>query len=239
MIQLARVANIKDKPATTLIHINTLLWFDSNIQVVTITINLAGIATRIAINIPCYQLSPCHLSYNVNYSKIIFENYWQASKVYSSVSKQSQAVANHVIWEHPAETHIDNDNKPNKNYLAWKMKLLSNPYPIRYPNGINGSKDFLYHMVLDRDGNINYLYRADALKLLYIAGYAKLVKKTEAYHQLKLLIDNGNSLCFSDTDALGFITVTQESYDKYLNSRNQTFSHTWVLAGLLLNLKLF
>lgn len=226
MIQLTKVNRINVKPVNSLIYINTLSWFENNIQIVN------------NIKIPSYQLSPYHLHFIVNNNKIIFENYWQGCKIYKQVNTQKQVVANKVIWDHPAEIHIDNDNNITNNYWQWRNKLFCNPYVVRYPNGYYGRKKCVCAVDLDKDGNISYLDYITARKQLYIGAYAQLVQQTEAYKQLVILINNGINLCFTDIDVPENMIVNQINYDKYLNDNTRAFGHTWVLAACLLGLKL-
>jgi len=50
----------------------------------------------------------------------IFENYWQAQKVYKTVSKQNQKKPG---WIWPSEKHIGKDGEPNKLWYEWKDAL--------------------------------------------------------------------------------------------------------------------
>lgn len=68
------------------------------------------------------------------------ENAWQFSKIYKSVPYSIQKYSkydNTIIWEHPAEEHIDENDNITKKYWDWRRKGMLNKYAVRYPVGFN------------------------------------------------------------------------------------------------------
>lgn len=63
----------------------------------------------------------------------------QRSKI--SLSKKfCQIKGKNVIWSHPSEVHCIN-NQLTPEFWAWRKKVWSNPYPVRFPNGFNGKSE--------------------------------------------------------------------------------------------------
>ena len=38
-----------------------------------------------------------------------------------------------VIWEHPAETHVNDDGSLTPDYHTWREKGMNRKYAVRYP----------------------------------------------------------------------------------------------------------
>lgn len=77
----------------------------------------------------------------------IMENIWQFSKVYKNVPASKQYYSqwdDTVIWDHPAETHIDSDGNLTDEYWEWRRKGYNNKYPVRYPVGMKHRSECLY-----------------------------------------------------------------------------------------------
>lgn len=230
MIRLRRVRHINEHPseeypASNFWYVNTLSWFLNNVQVVD------------GVPLPSYEVSPYHLR-TESTEGIIFENLWQGSKIYPKVNSQRQVVNGQVIWEHPSEVHIDRSDTITEAYWNWRNKLFASGHAVRYPNGYKGRRDCRCSVLLDeRTGTIECLDYINARKRIYVQNYATLVQKTEAYRVLQILIGTGHNLCFTDIDCPESIIVNQDSYDRHLNDDKHPFGHTWILAGLLLGLK--
>jgi hypothetical protein len=93
----------------------------------------------------------------------LFENIYQFSRLYEKVPKSSQRYSRFdqkIIWDHPAEVHVDWYQKGNQGmedkegiqgmeenkkgriteaYWDWRNKGKSNDYAVRYPVGIKNN----------------------------------------------------------------------------------------------------
>jgi hypothetical protein len=86
-------------------------------------------------NIPCWsrgkgewkELSPFHLKFK---SGAIFENRYQAHKVWGMISKQKTK-----NWQWSEETHVDEKGNPNEKWKKWHQELINHDLPVRRPNG--------------------------------------------------------------------------------------------------------
>lgn len=140
---------------------------------------------------------------------VIMENAWQFRKLYPWVTKSNQPMTRFdktIVWSHPEETHITN-GEPNEKYWAWREKGMKCEYPIRYPvgNGIHKSRCIC---VLTDDGR--RLGIEEGRKEVYLATYAKLVKKQPKFKDLRKRVMGGENLLIIEPDG-----PHQESLEYY------------------------
>jgi hypothetical protein len=204
-------------PKSDHIVINCLSWSVKNVM------NINGVT------IPLYQVSPYYLKTKEGY---IFENFYQAHKVYSSVTVQNQTKEG---WNHPAEVHVDSNGILLKVYWEWRHKLMMHTAAVRYPNGYNGKGKVVCSVTLDSNtGQCTFMDYIKARYEVYIKSYCQLIKETDAFKCLKALVDSGVKLEFAEIDCPDTIEVTMDNFNTYLNMPKPSFGHTWVLAGCLL-----
>jgi hypothetical protein len=79
--------------------------------------------------------------YNIKDDKgVIIENKWQFSKVYKRVSAVKMPYSTRdpkIVWEHPAEIHIDDVGNLTPEYFEWRKKGFASDEPIRFPAGMS------------------------------------------------------------------------------------------------------
>ncbi len=221
-IKIHKVYRITDDityPSNDL-FINCLSWFTNNV----IEVNIDGID----IDINCYQVSPYYLK---NEKKQIFENIYQAKKIYEKVYSQNQMYKDKIIWKHPEEIHLK-DGCLTEEYFNWRKKLENCKEPVRRPNSYDGARECIGSVALPKNFNINdikedmelnVLQYIDSRKEFYVKEYAILVVKTQAFKNLKLLIEKGYNLHFNEIDIVkkkGGMDITQENFDKYIKGLN-------------------
>jgi hypothetical protein len=220
-ITLHKVRRVVERPETEDIVVNTLSWFPNN-----------KIVAR-HFELPSFQLTPYYLKDENGH---LFENVYQFAKVYPQVAQQNQIIKDKLIWRYPRETHlIDGELQPA--YWRWRDRGLNNRYAVRYPNGYSGKAN-CFGSLWKVNGEWQALDYLEARKVIYVQEYARLVQQTRAYARLQELVEAECALSFTDIDVPGTIQVSQENYTRYLNDASKSFGHTWVLAGLLLGLKL-
>jgi hypothetical protein len=199
-----------------------------------ITINCLSwsVKNTIRINdtiIPLYQVSPYYLRTKEGY---IFENFYQAHKLYPAVQSQNQSKEG---WIHPAENHVDSQSMLLPEYWTWRHKLMTHKAAVRYPNGYDGKSKVIWSVVVDpKSHECKFIDYIQARSDVYIKEYAALIKETEAFKLLKGFFDQGAKFEFAEIDAPESIQVTKESFEMYLKMPKPSFGHTWVLAGCLL-----
>ena len=192
----------------------------------------------------------------------IFENIWQANKVYESVPATTQTYSRYdttIIWQHPSEQHVDitEDSYHLKNaYFAWRDKLMFCSYPVRYPVGYEHRHKCLFALAEDDKGDIDYtpLDYIEARKKIYYSLYINLVKKEKQFKQLQQRLSDGENLLIIEVDgpheeSLEYyktkyqvsdnfienntLLATKENLNIMLNDTEHPFGHGYCLAAAL------
>ncbi len=227
-ILLRKVNRIADKPVASdgYLVVNCLSWFPNNV----LTVGEE--------KIPLYEVSPYYLR-DPMYG-CLFENVWQSCKLYPKVFEQKAQTKWDAGWSHPEEVHVERNAQgeevPNAAYWKWRERLAKHPQPVRYPNGKDG-RHTCKGSIWSVDGKtLSLLSYFQARWHIYVQEYAKCVKTTAAYKQLKALVDRGVKLELLDVDCPASIEVTRETFNEYLVTRKPFFGHTWTLAACLLGL---
>ncbi len=180
----------------------------------------------------------------------IMENIWHARKVWPRVpamrAKKSQW-SKEIIWEHPAETHVDDKNEPLPAYFKWSAKLLANPHAVRYPAGRKDARNTLYSLV---DGKkLSYV---EARKQVYLPEYVALAKGQPEFDKLRNRLAEGENLLIVEVDgpvqeSLAYykdkygvpddwiegnsIEATEGNMKIMLNDEKHPFGHGYCLAS--------
>lgn len=186
----------------------------------------------------------------------IFENIWQFSKVYPKVPRSIQYYSRYdktVIWDHPAEIHIDDEDNLTKEYFAWREKGRNNKYPVRYPVGFNHRHTCKFALKEDDIVPLNYI---ESRKEIYLKEYIEYVRKVPEFNELKQMLKTKNLLIievdgphqeslpyyiekynvnndFIEDDS---ILVTPENMEILLNDEKHPFGHGYCLAVALLDI---
>lgn len=129
-----------------------------------------------------------------NTNNQILENIWQSCKVYKETIPCLHKKYNTILWKHPKEIHITDDNKLTKEYFLWKDKLMNNKYPIEYPTGISNKNK--YHYIIDDNDNIYKGSKGyhDAFKKIYVNLYLDSIKTNPRFYDLKKEYLNGQNI---------------------------------------------
>ena len=149
----------------------------------------------------------------------IMENIWQFSKVYEKVPKTREKYSrynNRIIWDHPEETHFEND-KLAQEYWAWRKKGMENPDHVRYPVGYRDRGACLFAIQeepeledqedVPQNKRLGYI---DARKQIYVPVFCDLVKTKEKFLELRQRLDDGENLLIIEVDG-----PHQESLEYY------------------------
>lgn len=205
---------------------------------------------------PYYELSPYYLRTENN---VIFENYWQASKVFEYVhdievyAHQSfQGNKNYLWWKYVCdngtgkEMHFDkNTNTITPEYYKWRQSLFDCNKAIRYPNSFSRRKLVLFAL----DDNTNRLDYIESRKKIYCYNYIKLIRSLDIYKQLLNDVRNGTSILLTEVDVPNkskkgyygknlddnnIYTANLERINELLNDPSEPFGHGLCLALALL-----
>lgn len=197
---------------------------------------------------------------NFNPGNIIFENFYQGSKIYNKVypvevypHRNLPKTEKYLKWRYITENEdgdiICNNNEINYDlYLKWRDSLWKCDYPIRYPNGKNKGIT-LFTLCIKKDKTEKRIDYLTSRKEIYLNEYVRLVKKTEEYHTLLNYLMTGKNLliCEIDVPARGkkgeygkdcdmnnTCSMSLEKINKLLNDPNEAFGHGLCLAYSLL-----
>lgn len=161
---------------------------------------------------------------NNNQGGILFENFYQGSKVYGTVYESKiypskyQTKPENIWWQFTPinpqgdvlielnkdiNSNSDSDSNQIINmelYNNWKFQLWSCPNPIRYPNHITRRLDTRFALSIDLKGNQKRLNYLEGRKELYLKEFARLVRKTKEYNELLELLELGSNLLIAEID---------------------------------------
>lgn len=194
---------------------------------------------------------------NYNSGNVIFENFYQGSKIYPIIfsnefypHRNLQGNPKFLLWKYTTERTlgdiiIKGDKINLELYKRWRDQLWSLNNAIRYPNGYNNRHSVMYSLIFDKNGNIEKLDYLQSRKKLYVKEYIRLVRKTETYKKLLKLYLQGKNLCICEIDVPGkgkrghyesedICKITSEKLLNLLNDISEPFGHGLALCIALL-----
>jgi len=201
-----------------------------------------------------WELSPYALK---NDKGQIMENVWQFSKVYKDVPERTAKYSrydNRIIWQHPAEVHMNEDGTLKPEYWAWREKGMSAKDAIRYPVGFYHRHNCQYALTELGGEKLDYV---QSRKAIYVPLYIDLVKKEEKFKKLKKMYEDGENLLIIEVDGPhqesiqyymdkygvkrdffinSTVEVNEESMKILLNDDKHAFGHGYCLAMALLDI---
>lgn len=155
-----------------------------------------------------WSLSPYYLKDEKGY---IFENIWQACKLYEKVPKSVQYYSQYdkrVIWQYPFEVHLTKEFKLTPAYFNWRKELMENEYAVRYPVGYSHRHKCLYSLLSKENGydltsfpgTLEKLDYVEARKRIYQPVYQKLARQQPLYQKLLTSLTKGENLLIIEVD---------------------------------------
>ena len=205
MIYTQRIKSTTDKikPKPDTIQINVLKWNNSKYK-----------------SLCPYYLKTDGEEENYNQGGILFENFYQGSKVYGTVYESTifpskyQTKPENIWWKFnpvnpKGDVLIDFDTTDNTKsneifnlelYNNWKTQLWACINPIRYSNHIKRRSDTRFALVIDKQGNQKRLNYLEGRKELYVCEFGRLVRKTREYNELLKLLQSGSNLLIAEID---------------------------------------
>ena len=201
-----------------------------------------------------WELSPYALK---NDKDQIMENVWQFSKVYKDVPKRTAKYSRYddrIIWQHPAEVHMNEDGTLKPEYWAWREKGMAAEDAIRYPVGFYHRHNCQYALTEPGGEKLDYV---QSRKAIYVPLYIDLVKKEEKFKKLKKMYEDGENLLIIEVDGPhqesiqyymdkygvkrdffvnSTVEANEESMKILLNDEKHAFGHGYCLAMALLDI---
>lgn len=184
---------------------------------------------------------------------IIFENFYQNTKVYPRVydiTVKPNHMSKIVWWKFTcpggSEEHVV-DGKITPSYYKWRDSIWACPNPIRYPNGRHRRHTVLFSMIEENGVEIRYNY-IEARINIYVSEYMRLIRQLPIYHTLLGKLRRGENLCitevdlpsaeksglYSNVDDDGFFIPTLENLTEMIHDPSSPFGHGLCLAAALL-----
>jgi hypothetical protein len=181
----------------------------------------------------------------------LMENIWQFSKVYESVPKVSIPFSfRHrvIVWEWPAEKHLNADGEPNDAYWKWRDAGMKNAEPVRYPVGMHHRRNCKFALKEKSGAHLDYI---SSRKQIYLPVFVELVKKAPRFKKLQDRLKKGENLLIVEVDGphqesmpyykekyavaddwidQDSILVTKESMKTMINDSKHNFGHGYCLA---------
>lgn len=150
----------------------------------------------------------------------LIENVYQFSKCYKTVPTARIPYSSgqrQIVWEWPAENHIDDDGNFTEEFWKWRLTGKNHKQPVRNPVGWKHLKECIFS--LEKDGPISEsnpkLDYIEARKKIYVPQYLSAVKTHDLFHELKNRLNNGENLLIVEIDG-----PHQESLDYYKDKYN-------------------
>lgn len=244
MIATQRIKSTNDKPVSVDGYeaINVLKWSGSKWKVF------------------CpYYLKTDGKEINENPGGVLFENYYQGSKVYDKVydikvyaSKWHHGQEKYLWFQYETttsggDTLIDEEMFDKPLYERWRNALWACNKAVRYPNGISRKKNVKFTLC-ERDGVETRMDYLTARRLIYFNEYVRLVRNLPEYQVLLDKIRSGKNLmlCEIDVPAVGrrgehgrdcdgnFCEMNIEKIEKLMRDDSESFGHGLCLAHALL-----
>lgn len=184
---------------------------------------------------------------NLNPGNVLFENFWQGSKVWprvydNEVWAHAQLKYNnkYLWWSFKTllgyEDHLINDQIQNE-YFKWRDNIFNCKHPIRYPNGFKNKSNVSFSLLIDKNNGLekrfNYI---EARKNIYLKEYCRLIKKLDLYKELVDLYKNKKkTLIICETDVPDNEIITRAKLEKLIEDPSKPFGHGLCLAWCLLD----
>lgn len=238
MIKTKQIKSINCKlPANTCtdLNVNILTWHDKS--------HKHGSEYN---TLSPYYLKTDGKEENFNNGGILFENFWQGSKLWPKVN-------NIEVWAHPSlrgdtkhlwwsyncsnaqsfESHIV-DNRIQNEYYKWRESIFNCNKPIRYPNGFKNKSNVAFSLLIDKNGNEKRLGYIEARKEIYFQEYCRLIEKSPVFENLIDFYKNGKTIILYEVDVPDNEVITMEKLKKLIEDPNIRFGHGLCLAWKLL-----
>lgn len=201
-----------------------------------------------------------------NNGGILFENYYQGSKVYDIIYENEVYPSRYQIgnpkylwWKFEpinenGDIIVQNNHIVNIDlYYRWRDSLWNCPHPIRYPNKIHRRKNTQFALCIDENNQHTQYDYLSARRILYINEYIRLIKQLSEYQQLLEKLWSGENIMIcemdvpsqnksghygKDCDENNICHMTIDKLELLINDPSEAFGHGLCLAySLLLDLK--
>ncbi|CAF1033004.1 unnamed protein product [Brachionus calyciflorus] len=237
MIKTKRIKSINCKlPSNTNneVYVNILTWHDKNHKY----------GSEYNVFSP-YYLKTDGNEENLNNGGVIFENFWQGSKIFPKIydievwaHPSLRGNLKHLWWSYKcsngqsSELHFV-DNEIKSEYYKWREKVFSSDKPIRYPNGVKRKSNVAFSLTIDKNGNEKRLSYIEARKEIYFKEYCRLVKDLPQFQKLIDFYKDGKTIVLCEIDVPDNEIITMEKLKSLIEDPKIRFGHGLCLAWIL------
>lgn len=150
---------------------------------------------------------------NHNPGNVLFENFYQGSKVYETVYENEvypsvfqKGNPSYLWWKflpvnHYGDQLLDSTDSLNYDfYYRWRDSLWNCQKPVRYPNKFHRKARVMFSLSVSREGVERRLDYITSRKELYVNEYIRLVRKTAEYKVLLRKLKKGENLQICEVD---------------------------------------
>ena len=165
-----------------------------------------------------YELSPYYLKTDGNEENesppgVIFENYYQGSKIYEYVydievypHHSFKGNPKYLRWKYICSNNLGNEihydsltDTIQAEYYIWKNSLNNCLHAIRYPNKKTNAKKCQFSMGTINGVQHRYNY-LNARKEIYVKEYCRLIRQLPIYYHLLQLLRKGVNITIAEMD---------------------------------------
>lgn len=183
-----------------------------------------------------------------NKGNVLFENFWQGSKVWPIMydteiwaHRNLRGLDDKYLWFKytcpngmGSECHISDDGLIQPEYYKWREQIFACQHPIRYPNGFKRTSQVAFSLLKTENGTEERLDYISARKQIYIAEYCRLVRKLPEFDELKNFLKNGKTLILCEIDVPDNEIIDVPVLTKLVENKKIKFGHGLCLAWELL-----
>ena len=194
-----------------------------------------------------YDLCPYELRTDGNEEQyneggIIFENFWQGSKVYPIVYPievyphySFKGKEKYLIWKYDKEeVHLDENNNIKEEYWNWRDSIFKCKKAIRYPNSYHKRSTCKFVLHVDDNKIMQRMDYITARKELYIKEYIRLIRLKDSYKKILNHVKNGKKICIFEIDVPNdFFITSLENLNILMEDKSKPFGHGLCLAKAL------
>lgn len=233
--QIKSLSSKLPKSSDDTIYINVLTWYDESHRN----------------GSKYYRLSPYFLKtdgqeLNHNEGGVLFENFWQGSKLWP-VFYDSEVWAHrslrgkdeHLWFKYKCSNglgyeHHLKDDEIQPEYYKWREAMFECTKPVRYPNGYSRRSKVAFSLLIDKDGAETRLDYIEARKEIYVKEYCRLVRQMPEFNELLDLLKQKKHLIICEVDVPDNEVMRIDKLEQLVNNTSIRFGHGLCLAWELL-----
>ena len=191
---------------------------------------------------------PLSSSYLKDANGFIIENKQQFQKVYPSIPEMRYYKHNKLVWNHPDEIHLDENNKLTSEYFNWRVKGLTSKYAIKNPVNPILKHTCVFSLNLKHKKTDHITSRKEI-----VTDYITSVRRCDLFGELHEMLmhgenillcehnntdsDNDYTIMYNNTNGNNSLcyNIDRNILETLLNDKHQKFNHVYSLAWALID----